>query len=268
MPEHETAGVRFLYGDETNLQPDEGRFFVYSGVVVQSATAASLSEEISRIRRQAGYRGNELLKFNTKHRPEGVSVEAHRAAKQEIMGAAQRHGVRLIATLVSHDIADERRARAWQINQTCKNFDTLLNESGEYGLVMLDQYTDPNLTVELRTRFLSGLEDQQGNRHALDRILGYNISTGGSSHFACLADVVAGALRYAVNAVEKPRSLRVAGELLAQLAPLCVRDARGCVRRQSLCLLPLDVRHDQYRGRYHDLVEHLYQGGMELTQLY
>ena len=70
-----------FYTDEANIDLVEENFFIYGGVSSPGDEAGPLSEEICTIRSDLGYKPVDLLKFNTKERPEYISPEAHREAK-------------------------------------------------------------------------------------------------------------------------------------------------------------------------------------------
>jgi hypothetical protein len=49
----EVVKMRLLYCDETNMQEKSGDFFVYAGLVIDSARALGLSKKIEKIRTDA-----------------------------------------------------------------------------------------------------------------------------------------------------------------------------------------------------------------------
>src|SRR5437867_4306802 len=117
--------MHLLYTDETNLDPDSTDFFVYAGVSIEGSQAASLSADISRLRQQFKYKPTDLLKFNTRERPEQITPETHAAIKRAVMETAAKHEVRLFASMILHDLATSPDvARRFEISRVCYHFDS------------------------------------------------------------------------------------------------------------------------------------------------
>lgn len=100
----------------------------------------------------------------------------------------------------------------------------------------------------------------------LDRILGYHVSSIGTSHFCSLVDVVVGSLRFAVNNRNKSASQQVSNLLLQQLAPICIRDSGDKVSELSIFFSPKTVRVPSYLDMYEDLHQFLASAGMTPSQ--
>lgn len=94
-----------FYTDESNLDPAKADFFVYAGVAIPGDHAAALSAEIDALRARRGYQPLDTLKFTSHGRPSHVSAQQHLDAKRELMEAAARHDVKLIASMILHSIA-------------------------------------------------------------------------------------------------------------------------------------------------------------------
>ena len=96
----------------------------------------------------------------------------------------------------------------------------------------------------------------------LSRIMGYHLATIGSSHFCSVIDIVLGAFRFVVNNRNDPAKTAVTGQLLAQLAPLFIRDDAGKVLEISLFFSPKVIRVRQYRETYQGLHNFFGNGGL------
>lgn len=95
-----------LLTDETNLEASESvRFFTYGGLIVPMEKIPALHARIEEIRKAAGYGPSDRLKFETKARPKGVTIEAATSAKREVVAAAIESGCLFIAYVVLHAIA-------------------------------------------------------------------------------------------------------------------------------------------------------------------
>ena len=73
-----------LFTDETNLRPAPGaKFFAYGGLIVDAARLRELHGGVERIRDMAGYVAGDEFKFDTRARPQQVTVEACTEAKRQ-----------------------------------------------------------------------------------------------------------------------------------------------------------------------------------------
>jgi hypothetical protein len=97
--------VYLFYCDESNLEPRPGDFFVYGGLVIPGESALALSQEVDKIRRDAGIPEDFRLKFNPG--PEELGHKEFIAVKQGILEAAAKAGCVLITSFISHDIASD-----------------------------------------------------------------------------------------------------------------------------------------------------------------
>ena len=166
--------MHLLYTDEVNMDPATTDFFVYAGVGIPGDQTQQLSDEIAGARLRNGYRREDLLKFNTKERPDHITPDQHKAAKQAVMEIAARSGVRLFASLILHSVATSpEEARRKEINRICFHFNCYLSRVNDTGLVLLDTFKDESLTTILREEFSVGLRGlPYSHVYPLHRILG------------------------------------------------------------------------------------------------
>jgi len=253
-----------LYTDEVNVDPRSSDFFIYGGVAINSSNAPLLSADIEHLRQEYGYRPQDLLKFNTRERPPHISPNAHKEIKRKVIEAAAAHGVRLFTSFVLHDIAGSpEQARRREINRVCYHFDRFLRDENDYGIVLIDEFTDTKLRTILHEKFSIGLRGlPYSNPYRLERILGFHLASIGSSHFTSVVDVVLGSLRYAVNCLGDPKRRAIVQTLLRQLAPLCLRNENGAIREQSIFFAPVRVKVKTYHEKYKKLREFLIQNGL------
>jgi hypothetical protein len=257
--------MQLLYTDETNLDPEHADFFAYGGISVDVTHTAALSADINALRGRYGYGRQDVLKFNTRERPNHITPAVHAQIKQAVMEAAAQHQVKFLASLILHQVATSPDdARRNEINRICYHFDCHLNRVGDVGLVLIDTFQDAQLTNILREKFQVGLRGMPYTHEMpLSRILGYHLATIGSSHFCSVIDIVLGAFRFVVNNRNDATKAGVVRELLAQMAPLFIRDDRARVSELSLFFSPKVIRAKRYREQYEAL--HRFFGDAGLT---
>jgi hypothetical protein len=256
--------VHLLYTDEVNVDPTSTEFFIYGGVSVEGARAGDLSKAIDELRARCGYQPLDRLKFNTVERPAHVSPEVHKEIKRGLLELAASHGCKLFASFLLHKIArggDVDLARRNEINRVCANFQAYLDSVRGHGLVLLDTFTDDQLSSHLRDKFSVGLTFEAGPSR-LDRVLGFHLSQIGTSHFCSVVDVALGALRFAVNSRTEPTKREVGLTLLRLLAPMCIRQSTGYVEETSIFFSPRHVKVSTYRDKYVELGKWLQAGGI------
>jgi len=256
--------MHLLYTDEVNVDPRSSEFFIYGGVSVDACQAALLSNKIYDLRQENGYEPTGLLKFNTRERPDNISPETHREVKKKVIEEAAAHGVYLFASFILHNIATSpEEARRKEINRVCYHFDSFLQEQDEYGIVLIDTFTDNSLPGILREKFSIGITGlPHSDPYRLERVLGFHLASIGSSNFPSVVDIVLGSLRYAVNCLQDPSRQSVAQTLLTQLSPLCLKDNAGSIREASLFFSPIRVRVTEYFTLYTNLRTFLAQNGL------
>ena len=111
--------MHLLICDETNLQPSQHvDFFVYGGLAVAADAAGRLSERIAKIREARGFKATDKLKFQTASRPRHVEKPDWDTAKQEVIAACRQADAKLMACLVHHKIAANKKDKLidWQLN--------------------------------------------------------------------------------------------------------------------------------------------------------
>jgi len=73
-------------------------------------------------------------------------------------------------------------------------------------------------------------------------------------------------LRYAINGRNDPAKSATARTLLAQIAPLAIRNADGRVSEVSIFFSPRQIRVASYLQHYQQLHTFLAQNGLECAQ--
>lgn len=247
--------------DETNRTPSvRSRFFIYGGLLINDESLESLHQRIVDIRRNADLRSTDPLKFDTRSRPEGVSIQAYTEAKSAVIDACVEEGVQFAAYLVLHDIAhgrsDEDQLR-FALNTLAYVFDSkFLVEKRDIGICVVDRFQgDYEL---LQEKFQRGVYVE--DRHdwvRLPRVKMFAATCDGASHISSAVDIVLGAFRYCVNENQKTE---VPKRLLPRVAAMMYHRKVGDVhylRDYGLILRPRTVRVPLYRQEYERLVHRL-----------
>jgi len=258
-----------LYTDEANLDPTRSDFFVYAGIAIQSSQAASLSQQIDKLRKKYRYEGSDLLKFNTRERPKSLSINSHREIKREVVKACVEHKVKVFVSLILHCIATSPEdARINEINRICLSFDSFLRRENQYGLVLIDTFPANTLFAILREKFSVGLKGlPYSSAYRLKRVLGIHLASIGTSNFCSTCDIVLGSLRAAVNLRLVPNRVKTAKILLRQLAPLFIRTGhRARVSSLSLFFSPKIIKVQRYLQRYMKLYDFLKDCGIHAAK--
>jgi Protein of unknown function (DUF3800) len=147
--------MRLLYCDESNLDKKDFDFFVYGGIAIHDTTALSLSSAIEKIRVDAGVPRGFVLKFNPG--PLNFTHDQFIQVKQAVIEAAVAHGCVFLTSMILHNVATSPdEARRNEINRLCLHFQYYLKISGDFGLVLIDQFDDKKIDSHLREKFLIG----------------------------------------------------------------------------------------------------------------
>ncbi len=259
-----------MYSDETNLRPAENVFFIYGGVVIDSAKAKTLSDEIYKLRLDKCIPNDFLLKFNP--RPNKLKHEEFVELKQRIVQKAVETGCVILVSLIHHKIATSPEdARKNEINRVAYHFDCLLKRFCSHGLMLIDRFSDKQIDAHLREKLSTGVRGLPYSRTLrLNHIIGYHYSAIGQSHFGSLVDIVIGSLRFAVNAFsrQEEQNLDTASNLLRLLAPLFYKSEtrNDKISELSLFFSPKIIRVKSIRERYEELKVFLASNGIEAEQ--
>jgi hypothetical protein len=252
-----------LLTDETNLEASEAvRFFTYGGLIVPMAKIPTLHARIEEIRKAAGYGPADRLKFETKARPKGVTIEAATKAKREVVAAAIDCGCLFIACVVLHAIAKNQgieKTIQFGANSVIAKFNTYLGQEKSHGIVAMDRLPKGTEFDFLSEKFTKGLSMPKGDAQALDRIMMFSSTCINASHMSSVMDIVLGSWRYCIN---QPKNTDAAKTMMNELVKLIWHVKQGeDIRAHELGLLfrPLDVKHPPYKAEYDALLKQINQ---------
>ena len=263
--------MHLLYCDETNFEKTSNNFFVYGGISIKGDQAHGLSKEIDALRKYYSITDEFPLKFNPG--PDHLSHQEFIDLKKGLIALAVKYECRLFVNLLLHDIAtNSEDARRNGVNTLCHHFNSYLGQVNGSGLVIIDRFTDKLIENELREKLSTGESKKlpSGTSFKVDRIFGYHFSSIGQSHLCSLVDVLLGSLRFSINAFTENNEKHTssATNIFGQLSPLFFRYLTNKVQPCSLWFSPLQVKHEAYRKKYENIVEHLISHGIEPQQKY
>lgn len=250
-----------LLTDESNLEPGENiKFFTYGGLIVPLANVAALHQQVSQIRKDAGYESADRLKFETKSRPKQVSVEVATAAKKAVVTAAIDSGCKFIAYVVLHAIAKNQDIQTniqFGANSVIAKFNTYLTQEKSHGLVATDRLPKGTEFEYLAEKFTKGLALQKGEAQELDRVVMFSSTCINASHLSSVMDIVLGTWRYCIN---QPLNTEAAKDMMSQLVKLIWHIPMGeniFAHERGLLFRPKEVNHPPYKAEYDALLKHL-----------
>jgi hypothetical protein len=257
--------MQFFVTDETNLEKaKDADFFIYGGLTFPADTLNAVTTGIEQIRVDAGYGPLDKLKFDTRVRPEQVSIEQAREAKSRVVDLCLALDVKLIVYVVHHEIAAERSVTervTFGVNTVLRSFHSLLEEKDEIGIVVCDNLPVEDQTGYFVEKFTQGLK-YPNKIERLHRIQLYATTSINMSHIASAVDVVLGSFRYSIN---NPKNKEAASSMMLNVARMMWADGDGDRIQpfeKGFILRPMakslaEKYHGKYKEMYDQLIEHI-----------
>jgi hypothetical protein len=249
-----------LYTDETNAEPGERiEFFIYGGVWLPVERLPDLDKAVAEIREEAAYEPGDILKFDTRSRPDRVSRSQHTAAKQAILQAGFNVGLRFCAVLVLHDIAWDPDWRwALQADELLQTFDKFLARHDGVGVVVMDRTgTIHDYLIEKGQRGYVKRKTDESTQFR--RIHSFSAGAIGTSHLASVADIVLGSFRYCVNDLNESAASQKMLPAVVRLMWHIRTKPSGEVHLSGhgLLLRPQVVKYQSHLSRYDSMTSRL-----------
>lgn len=187
--------------DETNRDYSADHFFIVGGLVFTEPQIDLVDTAVREVRDAYGYRPGDSLKFDTNGRPDYITPQQHKDAKQDLIERLRNIGVRMIVYVILHDICvnepyDTRMNFA--LNTLVYAYDDLLYRDGATGLMLIDR--DNGRYDHLEYLFQYGLDFEGRQLSVNSRIRLFGQTNDNASHLSSATDVALGAFRYCVNA--------------------------------------------------------------------
>lgn len=259
-----------LYCDETNLDKREDTFFIYGAIGIHVEQCKSLHDKIEKVRSDFKIEQDFLLKFNPK--PENLEHEEFIKVKQAVIDESINHNCILFTSLILHNIATTpEEARLREINRILFHFNIFLGQQNDFGLVLIDRFTDRQIDSHLREKFAIGIRGlPYTDPMRLGHIVGYHYSAIGQSHFGSIVDIIIGTFRHSVNIHAKKELDKIdsAKKLLRIISPLFIQNERSQkISEISLFFSPKIIKAEKYRTLYQELKDFLLESGISPEQI-
>jgi hypothetical protein len=194
----------WFHTDETNLDPSQGTFFIYGGLVMTPDQMAEVHNAVRDIRATYQYEPGDEFKFHTNSRPSQITIDASRGSKAAILSRAADIGIDMIVYVVHHGIAANQavdKRMEWALNAVITKFDMgYLSAKDEVGVVCVDRLDAKFGYDYLRQRFQQPVELPDGRMPVLNRVLHYSMSCDGASNISSVVDIALGGFRFCANA--------------------------------------------------------------------
>jgi hypothetical protein len=225
--------VHLFIVDETNRDYVANQFFIVGGLVFTPEQADAIDASVKEIRAEAGYLPGDSFKFDTRARPQQVTIDGAKAAKTRLVTSLRDAGARMIAYAILHDLCmnqsyDTRMNFA--LNTLVYAYWSLLRMERSNGIMLLDR--DNGRYDHLEHLFQNGLQFSGGrSRRVSDRIRLFGMTNDNASNLSSAADVALGAFRYCVNTVGGRGRDEVAREMFPPLAEIMWGVQHGDVKR-------------------------------------
>lgn len=245
--------------DETNAGYVPDQFFILGGLVVTEEQVPKVDAALKARRLEYGYKNGDSFKFNTHTRPEQVTIEQFRLAKQAVISDLKEIGVRLIVTVVLHNVAKENpdRLMEWGLSNVAASYHRLLTREEAVGFMLMDR---DNKRYDFLESFHQHGFDYNGSRKSVqDRVLLFGMTNDNASHLASATDIALGAFRYCVNAAGGQGRGDIAAGMFRDLSQLIwgEEDAKGVRHLAGYGYIPSPdpstVRVNEYREKYERL---------------
>jgi hypothetical protein len=249
-PIAEGVQMYWFFTDETNLEPNQGTFFMYGGLIMTPEQIRLVDESLERIRAEYGYGATDSFKFQTSSRPRHITQDKWTASKLAALEEAARIGVEMIVYIVHHKIAAEPDKRIeYALNSVLDHFDShYLGEKNDVGAVCVDRL-DPKFGYKyLRQRFQAPQD--------VRRIIHYSMSCDGASHVSSLVDIALGSFRYSANTAMGSGSDQVAHKLFPWVSRLMWQKRVGKhiqIRGYGFLQFPRLIKVPSYKAEYDQL---------------
>ncbi|MET3467922.1 hypothetical protein [Microbacterium sp. 1262] len=194
----------WLLTDETNKPPRADQFFIYGGLMLDSAVAGAVDAAVSDVRREYGYAQDASFKFSVGG--SGLDAETHEAAKLALLDRLPELGLKFVATVVHYRIKGDAHINAvieLAINTLTMAYWEFLGDERRQGIMLIDRVDTARGHDEFRNfarRFTEGLQFDQRSRRVDDRILLFGMTNNNSSRLSSAVDIAIGAFRTCVNA--------------------------------------------------------------------
>ncbi len=226
-------------------------FFVYGALLVPTARATALHDQIEAIRQTACVPAGRALKWHMSP-VGGVSQQALDAAKQAVLQAVHPCGGRLFTSVVLRDIAVSRKAvgdaHLFGANTVLEAVGKTLEIEDAKALFLFDRFPSVgvnNAFAYLARRMEHGL-GHLSRAPSLQRSTGYAFVDSTSTRIGSAIDISLGGFARCLSDLARPAPIGL-GPLLA---PILAKNSLGQTDGWGVRIRPNTVRDAGYRAAY------------------
>lgn len=257
--------MHWFFADETNVEPGQGTFFIYGGLIATPRQIVEIHDSVAQVREKYGFDHSDQFKFQTASRPSGMRVENWTSAKREALERAQKIGIKMIVYVVHHGIAKgsggKEATAEYALNTLVAHFDMkYLAQEDAYGALCIDRLDEKFGYRYMRERFQQPLSLPDGRSPRLERVIHYSMSCDGASHMSSLEDLAIGGFRCCANAAMGSGRDVVATEMMKPIAKMMWSrqgDGKNYIGGYGLVKRPLIVKVAEYQNDYDSLTSML-----------
>lgn len=254
--------MHLLLTDETNrTKKGDKKFFVYGGLIVPLNEMGNLNLEIEKIRKKAGYKNTDTLKFDTNARPDNISVEEATEVKKQVVQECIKKDCRFIVHIIHHKLLKNQNPDIFTIqaaDYVIGRFNIFLREKKSSGICIMDRLSKDAQFPYMKAKFTRGLVFHNSKDVPLDRIHLFASSVLEASHLNSAADIILGSFRYCIN---NPKNSESAGEMMKNVMELIWKGENDDIRRaddHGFIVRPQWDKIGRYlKNDYTELVDHI-----------
>jgi hypothetical protein len=203
-----------LFTDETNQQPSDSiSFFIYGGIVIKDEALIPISDGIDSIRVKYGFSKSDDFKFDTRTRPENITIDSFSKAKCELVELCIKNKVCFITYVIHHEIQKNQeldQKLEWAADYVIGRFNIFLEEHNDYGLCIIDNLPTKSQYKYLSRKFVIG-NNVEGCIKPLNKIKLFATTCSNASNYSSAMDIILGCFRYCIN---DPKNISIAKTMM------------------------------------------------------
>ncbi len=251
-----------LLTDETNrIKSQDCKFLVYGGIFFKIEDLVELDNNITLIRKNAGFALTDEFKFDTHSRPKNVSIETFNKAKNDVIDLCLKFDCKFIAYVALHDIISKVPVEiqlTFAADHVIGRFNKYLQERQEEGICIIDNLPIKTNYKYLSEKFTVGLKIGDSIT-PLENIKLYASTCSNASNVSSLIDILLGSFRYCIN---NPKNIDIATIMIHKVINLMWHKKQGdniYIGERGLIMRPVleKIRVKAYRLEYQALIDHI-----------
>lgn len=250
-----------LLTDETNLEKNTiNKFLIYGGIFFNFDIFLKIDKAIEKIKINAGYEINNEFKFDSRSRPNQISLDDFTKAKNDVIDICLKYDCKFIVYVALHNII-RNKSRDEKITYAADHvigrFNKYLEEINDYGICVVDNLPITSNYKYLAKMFQSGLMTTK--QTLLKRIRLYASSCINASNVSSAMDIILGSFRYCIN---DPKNINAAKCMIKKVIKMMWQVKEGnkiLVDEKGLIMRPLlkRIKVPEYKNEYIKLYKNI-----------